>query len=314
MYQLRRILVPTDFSRHAAAAFDHAVTLAIRYGAEITLMHVDEFVVSPLGAFGLKEDFLDTYQKKKMEWLDEQMAAWQQRVPPGAVRMRSQVIPGRAYKVIVEEAEKHEYDLVVIATRGLTDLSSHLIGGTAERVVRFARQPVLSIRGPMTQGGKINSILCPTDLSPAGNIALSYALSIAVQNKASLYIQYISELERPEPEDEIRKRLPDLREHHARAHEVKVEYVFDRDVEPSNSIIRFADDREVSMIVMSTHGKKGLRRVYIGNNTAEVVRQSIRPVLTMTHPLHKAVFSRPLTEKAQEPLFTALGEQKSGKG
>jgi nucleotide-binding universal stress UspA family protein len=106
----------------------------------------------------------------------------------------------------------------------------------------------------------------------------------------------VSELERPEREEEIRAKLPQLTEHHHLAENVEVEYMFDRDVDPSNAIIRFADDRDVSMIVMSTHGKKGLRRVFIGNNTAEVVRRSIRPVLTITHPLHKAAFQRPVTE------------------
>jgi hypothetical protein len=53
---------------------------------------------------------------------------------------------------------------------------------------------------------------------------------------------------------------------------------------------------------MSTHGKKGLRRVYIGNNTAEVVRQSRTPVLTVMHPFHKRVFSRPATERAEIPF------------
>ena len=107
----------------------------------------------------------------------------------------------------------------------------------------------------------------------------------------------MSELDRPEPESEVRKRFPNLSEHHPQAREVSIEYIFDRDVEPSNSIIRFADDRDVDLIVMSTHGRKGLRRVHIGNTTAEVVRQSTRPVLTITHPFHRKIFARPVTEK-----------------
>lgn len=73
--------------------------------------------------------------------------------------------------------------------------------------------------------------------------------------------------------------MPDLKEYHPQADQVRVEVIVDRDVEPSNSIVRFADDREVSIIVMSTHGRKGLRRVYIGNNTAEVVRRARQPCL-----------------------------------
>lgn len=298
MFTFRRILVPTDFSTHAAAALEHAVLLGARYNAEITLLHVDEFVVSPLGALGLDDEYLRVYLSNKQKYFEQQFAFLQKELAPQPVTLKTQIISGRAYKVIVEEAEKREFDLVVIATRGLTHLAQHLIGSTAERVVRFSRQPVLSVTDAPRSRGTLRSILCPTDLSPAANVALSYALSIARQYSAVLYIQYISELDKPESEADIKDRMPNLEDHHPEAGHVRVQYVFDRDVDPSNSIIRFSEDREIDLIVMSTHGRKGLRRVFVGNNTAEVVRQSTRPVLTVTHPFHKRIFSRPLTEHA----------------
>jgi nucleotide-binding universal stress UspA family protein len=300
VYELDRILVPTDFSRHTDDALEHAVAFAEEYGAEITLLHVDEFNVSPLGAAEVSDEAVAAYQRRKEEFLREQFGRIRTALAGRSVKLRTQVLAGRAYKVIVEESERLQYDLIVIATRGLTHLSANLIGSTAERVVRLSRQPVLSIQcGPRIRGPvEIASILCPTDLSPAGNVGLSYALSIARRYGAKLYLQYVSELDKPEAEAELRRRLPNLAEHHPQAQQVDVQHVFDRDVEPSNSIIRFADDRDVDLIVMSTHGRKGLRRVYIGNTTAEVVRQSTRPVLTITHPLHRKIFTRPVTEKA----------------
>lgn len=297
MYELRTILVPTDFSYHAEEALEHAVLLGERYSADITLLHVDEFSVSPLSLADHGDPVILAYREKKQQFFEQQFERLRAGVQGRSVRLHAQLSGGRAYKVIVEESERQQVDLVVIATRGLTHLSTYLIGSTAERVVRLSRQPVLSVQSGPKHGDKIGSVLCPTDFSPAGNVALSYALSIARQNNAVLYLQYVSELEKPESESEIRRRLPALDEHHPEAKKVKVEYVFDRDVEPSNSIIRFAEDREVGLIVMSTHGRKGLRRVYIGNNTAEVVRQSTRPVLTVTHPFHRKIFSRPVTEK-----------------
>jgi len=302
MYKLNRILVPTDFSVHAGAALEHAVMLGSHYKAEITVMHADESVVSPFGARGMKDEHLQVYENRKEEFFRHELMSLCNRFSGRDIVLKQKVISGRAYKVIVEEGEKEKYDLIVIATRGLTELPSHLIGGTAERVVRLSRQPVLSVQEAPKHGGKVNSVLCPTDISPAANFALSYALSIARQNDATLYIQYISELEKPEQESDIMKRMPGLEEYHPLAKQIRTEYVFDRDVDPSNAIIRFAEDRDVDLIVMSTHGRKGLRRVYIGNNTAEVVRQSSRPVLTMTHPLHKAVFVRAGTEKEPSAL------------
>lgn len=302
MYELRRILVPTDFSRHAVDALEHAVNLGERYGAEITLLHVDEYSVSSLGGQGVEGDEITAYRRRKSRFLEEQFSLLQRGIGGRGVRLVTRVLPGRAYKVIVEESERQDYDLIVIATRGVTHLSAYLIGSTAERVVRLSRQPVLSIQRGPEHGRKITAVLCPTDLSPAANVALSYALSMAHQYSATLFIQYISELEKPENREEVLKRVPNLEEHHPKAREVNVEFIIDRDVEPSNSIIRFAEDRDVSMIVMSTHGRKGLRRVYIGNNTAEVVRQSTRPILTVTHPFHKKMFIRPVTEHADRKI------------
>jgi nucleotide-binding universal stress UspA family protein len=299
MYELHNILVPTDFSKHAENALEHAIYMGSHFHADITLMHVDEYAVTPLGAREIDDDAVRRFKERQEAFFDEQFALMRQAIEGQTVTLNTMVVQGRSYKAIVEESERKEYDMIVIATRGLTHLAQYLIGSTAERVVRFSRQPVLTIQQAPKPGGVIDSVLCPTDLSPAGNSALSYAFSVARQSNAKLYIQYISELEKPESREQLMDRLPPLTEHYPQLHEVSWEFICDRDVEPSNSIIRFAEDRDISLIVMSAHGRKGLRRAYIGNNTAEVVRKSTRPVLTVTHPFHRRIFSRPQTEQSR---------------
>jgi nucleotide-binding universal stress UspA family protein len=303
MYEPHNILVPTDFSKHSDNALEHALHFGSRFRSHITVMHVDEMPVTPMGAMDPESDIIRQFRERQAEFVEEKFARIRRGVEGYPVTLDTKVVQGRAYKAIVEESEREDFDLLVIATRGLTHLAQHLIGSTAERVVRLSRQPVLSIQQAPKPGGVINSVLCPTDLSPAGNAALSYAFSIARVAKAPLYIQYISELEKPVSREQLIDRLPPLTEHYPQLHEVTWEFICDRDVEPSNSIIRFAEDRDVGLIVMSAHGRKGLRRAYIGNNTAEVVRQSTRPVLTVTHPFHKRVFEHPQTEKSQ-PQFS----------
>ncbi len=292
MYKVNKILCPTDFSMFSRNALLYAVFFVRDQNAEITLMHVDEFDVSPLGYFNLHDEEIQKYRDLKSRVLREQMEHFITEIVPSHIKVHQEILSGRAYKVIAEEAE-NKYDVIVMATRGTTNLSDHLVGSTAERVVRLARCPVLSIRGTAPpQSDTLRTILCPTDFSQSANAALSYAISIARTYKSKLYVQYISEIGgEPDPE-ELRKRTPRLEDIHEGAGEVVVEFIFDRDIEPNNSIIRFAEDREVDLIVMSTHGKKGLRRVFIGNNTAEVVRKAECPVLTITHPVHKIVFSK----------------------
>lgn len=302
MYELHSILVPTDFSKHSENALEHAVYFGSKFRSEITVLHVDELAVSPEGASLADDAAVRHFKERQEEFVGEQFARIRRGVEGYPVTLKTMVVSGRAYKAIVEESERKDYDMIVMATRGLTHLAQHLIGSTAERVVRFSRQPVLSIQQGPKPGGAINAVLCPTDLSPAGNAALSYAFSMARQANARLYVQYISELEKPVSREQLMDRLPPLTEHYPQLHDVDWEFICDRDVEPSNSIIRFADDRDVGLIVMSAHGRKGLRRAYIGNNTAEVVRQSTRPVLTVTHPFHRRIFEHPLTEKSEPKL------------
>jgi nucleotide-binding universal stress UspA family protein len=293
MYTVHKILCPTDFSVFSKNALQYAVLLAETENAEITLLHVDEFDVSPLGYFQYHDEEIKKYRDLKSRILKEQLDIFIRENVPSNIRVNKQIIPGRAYKVIVEEAESKNYDMIVLARRGTTNLSDHLVGSTTERVVRLARCPVFSIPGKFPPRSKtIRYILCPTDFSPAANAALSYAISIALMYRSKLYIQHISEIGGEPNIEEIKKKAPRLEEIYDEAHRLDIEYIYDRDIEPNNSIIRFSEDREIDLIVMSTHGKKGLRRVFIGNNAAEVVRKAESPVLTVTHPIHKIIFSK----------------------
>jgi len=292
-YRIRKILCPTDFSVFSKNALEHTVALAQQHDAELTLLHVDEFDISPLGFFHFDDEIVKRYRDLKVRFLKEQMELFAEENIPGNIQFETRISPGRAYKTIVEEAEANNFDLIVIARRGTTNLSDHLVGSTAERVVRLARRPVLSVRGnnlPSKEGMKY--ILCPTDFSPSANAALSYAVSMAEKYNSKLFIQHISEIAGEPDIEALERKAPKLSDISKKASEIDIEFIYDRDIEPNNSIIRFAEDRDIDLIVMSTHGQKGLRRVFIGNNAAEVVRKAECPVLTVTHPIHKVVFSK----------------------
>lgn len=131
---------------------------------------------------------------------------------------------------------------------------------------------------------KIESILCPTDFSEYGNYALPYAISIARHYKAKLILAHATDISTAQPELLLSK-FPDLSLYHDGASQISVDRLVSRDIEPGNFIVRLAEEHEVDMIVMGTHGARGLRRVQIGNTTEEVIRRVFMPVLSITHPL-----------------------------
>ena len=146
MVQIRKILAPTDFSRHAENAVRYACGLAERLDAELHLLHVLSEIV-PTGPDPLLTPVLppEYYRESEVQSRDALAklikATWG--TPPvveNAVRWDSPV------EGIVDYAREAAIDLIVIATHGRTGLSHVLLGSVAERIVREASCPVLTIR------------------------------------------------------------------------------------------------------------------------------------------------------------------------
>lgn len=147
MIQLRRILVPTDFSKQAEYALGYAVFFAQQYGASLTLLHV----MAPYFG-GTEADVLAVpaayYGRDLMGILYERLEMIATKIREQGIDVESVVGLGIPFVEIVKTARKTEADLIVIATHGRTGLSHAVLGSTAERVVRKAPCPVLSVRLP----------------------------------------------------------------------------------------------------------------------------------------------------------------------
>jgi universal stress protein A len=143
---IRHILAPTDFSDYSKKALSDAFELAQIFGAKLSLLHVLE--PSPY----LGEFILPTMGEDLLSDLERQARAALARVLPEAqnvqIEVTRSVVMGSPSLKIVETAEAEHVDLIVMATHGRTGLSHLLIGSVAERVVRTAPCPVLTIRPP----------------------------------------------------------------------------------------------------------------------------------------------------------------------
>lgn len=128
MITLKRILVPTDLSEYSAAALDHAASFAFRYGADLFLLHVGE------GAASQRPGAMDA------------LRAFMQRNVPRDVVVAPVLRFGAPADEIRRYADEERMDLIVMATHGRTGLRHILMGSVAERVVRLAGVPVLTVK------------------------------------------------------------------------------------------------------------------------------------------------------------------------
>lgn len=265
-------------------------------------MYVDEHEKDPLGFFDHSDQDLVEYRSSAAAIAQNKFSEFiaTTALPPD--RFEFIVRFGTAYREIIDEAEAKRYSAVVIATEGVGHSSPHLIGRTVERVVRLCRAPVITVR-PDHNGTawNIRTILTPTDFSEYSNYAIPYAASIALRHRAKIILLHVADLNTQNPEL-LKQRFPELKLYHEQADEIEVEKLVGRDVEPENTIVRLADEYKVDLIVMGTHGARGMRRVQIGNVVEEVVRRTAAPVLTITHPIHKTVFPMRFVEDYNKPL------------
>lgn len=135
----RTILVATDGSRGSAAAVDHALDLAERHGATVHAIHVVEDL-GGVTAFGRPE--IHEELRARGERL---VAAVRERARERGVDPVTAVLDGSPAEGIVDYAREEDVDLVVLGTHGRTGLQRYLLGSVAERVVRTAPAPVLTL-------------------------------------------------------------------------------------------------------------------------------------------------------------------------
>jgi nucleotide-binding universal stress UspA family protein len=135
MLDLRRILVPTDFSLSAQKALRYGIEFAKKFDAEVILVHVVE---PPAYARRSDEDATD--------WCREQLEQQARDEIPEAVKRRVLLVRGTPYVEVAGAAEREDADLIVVATRGRSGLKDVLLGSTTERLLRRAPCPVMIVR------------------------------------------------------------------------------------------------------------------------------------------------------------------------
>lgn len=143
--KIQQILVPTDFSECSQKAVEYAIAFAKQFGASLTLLHVLEPVAYPVGSDYMLGEVQNLDAKFQDEAHERLMDLTRSVVAPDipAVPM---VRIGSAWQEITEIARDRDIDLIIIGTHGYTGLKHLVLGSTAEKVVRHAPCPVLTVR------------------------------------------------------------------------------------------------------------------------------------------------------------------------
>lgn len=295
--RIQRILAPTDFSESARTGVRLANWLAERFAASVMVTHVVE---TPFRFSGLEEVILAREELETMRLAEAQLNRLATEGPRPGPETSACVRQGKAFQEIATLAGKCGADLIVIATRGQTGLKRVWLGSTAERVVRHAPCPVLTVpagkpgaRGKALARVRLKRIVVATDLSEFSVSALPYAAAFARQFDAEIILAHVVEPRFPPPEVGALPPQVVEQDESALAEECLQrlrQEVLDGDLQvrtlvrngvPFQEITRLASSLDADLIILPTHGHTGLKHVLLGSTAERVVRHADCPVLVV---------------------------------
>lgn len=148
MVQIKKILVPVDFSDYSKHALKYAVEFAKQFDAELILISVIEPMIYPAD-FSMGQVAIPATDQNLSERVEEELKNLDEKEIAGQVKSKRIIKSGKPFYEINETAREEDADLIIIATHGHTGVEHLLFGSTAEKVVRKAPCPVLTLREPL---------------------------------------------------------------------------------------------------------------------------------------------------------------------
>jgi len=298
MKNLKKILIPTDFSRCAQQALPQALYLAEKYQAELHQLHAivlhAEDPHNPAFHFPNLEEIHSRLKELASQKMLAELEAQQANLPTiQSVQMRGIT----AAAVILEYAQDNDIDLIVMGTHGRRGLEHLLLGSVAEEVIRLASCPVLTIREKKQAMPveALKKILVPLDFSEYSQQALCYAKEIAIVFSARLQLLHVIE-ETIHPSfyasgiNSIFKLMPDIKAKTTTAMQNLLKETAGPPVEAdfnilegraARDIVQFAEENSSDLIVIATHGLTGIEHFLLGSVAEKVVRRAPCPVFTV---------------------------------
>ncbi|MBM3779019.1 MAG: universal stress protein [Acidimicrobiia bacterium] len=291
---ISRILCPVDFSDASRHALDHAEALTRWFGARLTALHVvpPVPVVSPVA---------DPLGLPPVPWRPEDLEALRTRVvrfaeQEGNERAEAVCVEGNPAREVVRQAAALGADLVVMGSHGRSGAERLLMGSVAERVIRHAPCPVMTVPAMAPDAVPLGPplyarMLVAVDFSRCSTHALTWAASFARDVEARVKVAHVVEpfpdyvgaigtgLDLGREQEAAREQLHALVQK-AVAGPLQVSEAVTVG-HPAREILAMAQEERVELIVTGVHGRNAADLLFFGSTTNRILRESRCPVLTV---------------------------------
>ena len=304
---VHRIVFATDFSACSFKAFGYALAWARFFEAQLTIVHV----VRNYSSLNIEEAIVYVNVEEQIQGSRERLEKYLSWGKAQVPDVRSELLLGVPVDQVCQFALANRGDLVIMGAHGWSGLDRVLMGSTAERVICQAPCPVLVIPAREDQSFEcanlpdtiqmemprltFGHLLIPIDFSDCSLDAFEYGTGLAKSCDTAVSLLHVVEplsysldfnlshpIEDKQLRHQVESRLSELTD------VLKKEGLradcFLADKPAVESILKGMVDTQANLVVMGTHGRRGLSRLVMGSVTAGVLRRSSSPILTVKSP------------------------------
>lgn len=298
---LDKILVPLDGSELSELALPYAEELAGALNSEVELVYVCEPGESEY------RHMHQLYIEKIAGQVRNHIKAYPAREASLAARVKAVILDGEPAAEIIDYTDKNDISLIVMVSHGRSGIMSWAMGGPAMKVIQGTSKPVLFHRAGYPQAGKgkiFSRILIPLDGSEDGEAALPYIKEITKKLESEVILfqvvapgQHVHTVGGLDyilfPEEQVEKMRAEAKQYLEKAGKelADTKATIRSEVKTGNAaqeIIKFADETNICLVAISTHGRSGARRWASGNVAHKILQAGHTPVLQVRAPGVKA--------------------------
>jgi len=294
MTTIQRILYATDFSPISEPAWDSAKQFGRLFGAEVVLLHV----VPPLPVLPTKGNLPELYDELIQSARREAEAGFDRllaSVAGSGINVRIHLEDGPPAQRILEVAAKEAADLLIVGTHGRTGLSRAIFGSVADRLVRQAPCPVLTVQPTLREVPRteIRRLCYATDFSPTARAAWPWVVAIARPSGAQVDLVHVTFQPVPDRHRSAEALARMTHMLHEQGRTEAERFLAGSELpreqirlclthgDPGEQIVHRVQEQADDLIIMGTHGWSGVVRWMLGSVAHHVIQAAPCPVLTI---------------------------------
>lgn len=269
---MKKILVPTDFSDCSVNALNAAMSIALKVGAEIELVHVHDRPV--IGFVDLNIDHKKN--KTMLQEAQKTLDAMVEEKKAEGVKVTPHILADIALTDILDQKKFSDIELVVMGSQGSEGLKELFVGSNTEKVVRKAKVPILSLKEDQGKFELKNIVLASNFYKELEGVfsQMDDFLSLFNPHYNLLKVVTPSNFETTHYSRTSMEKFANK----FKLDDYSIHVYNDNNIEAG--ILNFAKDIDADAIIIATHGRKGIEHLINGSLAEDVINHALTPVLS----------------------------------